>query len=289
MKASIFLNRKSIGFLSVFFLTLLVYYLTLARTMFWIDSAIYLTVIKEFGIAYPPGFPLYIIIAKLWSYLPLPGFDFAQKINFLSAVFASLTSGVLYLTILKLLENKFYFFEEKFSSSQFIVTLIAFFSSLVFGFSHSLWYQATYAEVYTFHAFLTVLTIYFLISAGIDAEKQKRYLIGAALSFGFSFANHPMVVGFIPLFVWYLIKIRKMFFSEKKFFVALVVIFMLAGLLPYVYIPIRSLQNPEMDWGNPENLVNFINHVTGRHWTGEKTLFVFLNQKFSYCIYLKKE
>ena len=281
MKASIFLNRKLIGFLSVFFLTLLIYYLTLAPTTFWIDSAIYLTTVKEFGIAYPPGFPLYIIIAKLWSYLPLSGFSFAQKINFLSSFFASLASGVLYLTILKLLENKFYFFEKKFFQNQSIfLSLIAFFSSLAFGFSHSLWYQATYAEVYTFHVFLTALTVYFLISAGIDAEKQKRYLIGAALAFGFSFANHPMVIGLMPLFVWYLIKIRKTLFNEKRFFIALIAIFMLAGLLPYVYIPIRSLQNPTMDWGNPENLSNFINHVTGRHWTGEKTLFVFLNQKF---------
>ncbi|MEK7548880.1 MAG: DUF2723 domain-containing protein [Patescibacteria group bacterium] len=280
MKAFIFLNRKSIGFLSVFFLTLLVYYLTLGRTMFWIDSAIYLTTIKEFGIAYPPGFPLYIIIAKFWSYLPLLGFNFAQKINFLSSIFASLASGVLYLIILKLSENKFYFFEKKFFNNEPIGTLIAFFSSLAFGFSHSLWYQAIYAEVYTFHIFLTALIIYFLISAGIDAEKQKRYLLGAALSFGFSFANHPMIVGLIPLFLWYLIKIRKTIFNEKKFFITLFIIFMLAGLLPYIYIPIRSLQNPVMDWGNPENFTNFVNHVTGRYWTGEKSLFVFLNQKF---------
>lgn len=274
--------------MSVFFLTLLVYHLTLAPTTFWIDSAIYLTTVKEFGIAYPPGFPLYVIVAKLWSYLPLPGFNFAQKINFLSSFFASLASGIFYLTILKLLENKFSFFEKELSlkenspksQSIFFISLIAFFSSLAFGFSHSLWYQATYAEVYTLHAFLTALTVYFLISAGLDEKKQKRYLIGAALAFGFSFANHPMVVGLLPLFVWYSVKIRKTLFSEKKFFIALAVVFALAGLLPYVYIPIRSLQNPAMDWGNPENPGNFINHVTGRHWTGEKTLFVFLNQKF---------
>src|SRR3989344_8323127 len=144
MKASIFLNRKSIGFLSVFFLTLLIYYLTLGKTMFWIDSAIYLTTIKEFGIAYPPGFPLYIIVAKLWSFLPLPGFNFAQKINFLSSVFAGLTAGVLYLIVRKLFENNFSFFgrviipSDSKPQNRHLINAIAFFSALIFAFSHSL-------------------------------------------------------------------------------------------------------------------------------------------------------
>ena len=82
-----FVNEKTIGFLAVFILSIVIYYLTLAPTMFWIDAAIYLTTIKEFGIAYPPGFPLYIILAKIWSFFPLPGFNFTQKINFLSSIF----------------------------------------------------------------------------------------------------------------------------------------------------------------------------------------------------------
>lgn len=290
-------KNKAVWFCLIALVTGFIYYLTLAPTMFWIDAAIYLATVNEFGIAYPPGFPLYVIVAKAWSYLPLPGFDFTQKLNFLSSVFASLASGFLYLTILKLFENRFSFLPAtapKKTTTQtpenisFLGNIIAAFSALAFGFSHSLWYQATYSEVYTFHIFLIILVIYFIISFATETEtaetyfnkKQKFYLVGAALFYGLSFANHPMTIGFIPPLIWFLIKIKKRLFLNKKFFTALFIIFSLTGFLPYIYMPLRSAQNPIMDWGNPENIGNFINHVTGRHWTGEASNFVFLNEKF---------
>ena len=33
--------------------------------------------------------------------------------------------------------------------------------------------------------------------------------------------------------------------------------FFLLGLSVYLYLPVRSLKNPQLDWGNPENLHNF--------------------------------
>ena len=288
-----FINKKSVGFSLIVFLALLVYYLTLTPTMFWIDAAIYLTTIKEFGIAYPPGFPLYIIVAKLWSFLPLPGFNFAQKINFLSSVFAGLTAGFLYLTIRKLFENNFSFFgrviipSDSKPQNRHLINAIAFFSALIFAFSHSLWYQATYSEVYTFHAFLAVLIIYFLvffakegeIKAGLNA-RQKKFLFGVFLFYGLTFANHPMTVGFLPLSIWLIFSLKKAIPANKKFFIFLALVFLFSGFLPYVYIPFRSLQNPVMDWGNPENLKNFINHAAARHWTGQSNLFVLFDRKF---------
>ncbi|KKP99035.1 MAG: hypothetical protein US79_C0001G0009 [Parcubacteria group bacterium GW2011_GWC1_38_17] len=281
-----YFNKKLIGFLLVFFATLAVYYITLAPTMFWIDAAIYLTAIKEFGIAYPPGFPLYMIIAKLWSYLSLPGFNFAQKINFLSSVFASLASAFLYLTILKIFESNFSFWKRltgpKISNFHY---LIAFFTALAFGFSHSLWYQATYSEVYTFHIFLTILSVYFLVLFATQKElkgdldkQQKRFLFIAIFVFGISFGNHPMVISLIPFFIWIWFKVKNRI--SKKNLILYLTTFFLAGFSPYIYIPFRSLSNPTMDWGNPENFSNFLNHVTGRHWTGEAANFAFLNREF---------
>jgi hypothetical protein len=36
------------------------------------------------------------------------------------------------------------------------------------------------------------------------------------------------------------------------------------GLLPYAYLPLRSLRNPPLDWGNPETLRNFLNVILRR-------------------------
>ena len=36
------------------------------------------------------------------------------------------------------------------------------------------------------------------------------------------------------------------------------------GLIPYVYLPLRSLANPPLDWANPETLNGFLDSVLRR-------------------------
>lgn len=286
------IDKKWFGFGMVILATLVVYRITLATTMYWIDSAIYLATIKQFGIAYPPGFPLYIIIAKLWSFLPLPGMDFTQKINFLSSVFASLACGFLYLSILRLFANNFTLFQKSpekpaAAPTPNIHIIIASLVALIFGLSYNFWYAATYSEVYSMHFFLMAVLFYLLIALCdygppqyILNEKQKKLLYGIAITYGMSFANHPMTINLIPVILWFVWKFRIPLFGNKKLFCGLLLAFFLSGFLPYIYIPIRSAQNPDIDWGNPENLTNFINHITAKHWTGEKNNFAFLNKTF---------
>ena len=50
------------------------YLLTLCRTVFWYDSAEYVTAAVALGIPHPPGYPLYTIIGHIFTRLPIePG------------------------------------------------------------------------------------------------------------------------------------------------------------------------------------------------------------------------
>lgn len=283
---------KLIGFLAVLLITGFVYYVTMSPGLYWIDSAMYLSAVKEFGIAYTPGYPIYVIIAKLWSFLPIPGMDFSKQVNFLTSIFASLSCGVLYLTILELFKNGFSFFkknpsvqlnvnkpEQKIFSPKMEI-IIAVLISLVFGFSYSLWFQAAYAEVYSLDVFLFGLSIYFavlLTNEGVPdkilTDKQKKLWIGIVVAYGLSFANHPMTVALIPAMIWFAWQFKYPFKKNKNFFKLLAVIFLLSGFLPYIYMPIRSAQNPDRDWGNVETAGNFIRHVTSVVWMSDAAEF----------------
>ncbi len=62
----------------------------------------------------------------------------------------------------------------------------------------------------------------------------------------------------------------KMYSENSKITKALFVAaaFFILGLLIYAYMPIRSLANAPLDWGDPEKLENFINVVTRKQYRG---------------------
>ena len=59
--------------------------LTLAPGVTLWDSGEFLAAIHSLGIPHPPGTPLYILIAKVWSLIFGSVFGFARSINLLSA------------------------------------------------------------------------------------------------------------------------------------------------------------------------------------------------------------
>jgi hypothetical protein len=71
---------------------------------------------------------------------------------------------------------------------------------------------------------------------------------------------------FLPiLFVFGLLEDRKFILNPK--ILPGGTVFLILGLTPYIYLPVASVRNPWIDWGNPENLTNFIRTVT-RHQYG---------------------
>ena len=78
----------------LFLSTIGVYSFTTAPTVTMEDSAFFLITAKYAGVAHPPGYPLYILIGKLFSLLPFQ--NTAYSIHFLNILLGSLGVIVLY-------------------------------------------------------------------------------------------------------------------------------------------------------------------------------------------------
>ncbi|HEY6332560.1 MAG TPA: DUF2723 domain-containing protein, partial [Blastocatellia bacterium] len=78
-------------FVFVFGLSLVVYLKTLAPTVTLVDSGELIVAARWLGVAHPPGFPLYVLLAHLATLLPFG--NVAQRVNFASAFFAAIASG----------------------------------------------------------------------------------------------------------------------------------------------------------------------------------------------------
>ena len=68
-------------------LAFLVYLRTLAPTVMWYDMGELTTTSYVLGIAHNTGYPLYILLGKLFTFLPFG--DAAYRVNLMSAVFAA--------------------------------------------------------------------------------------------------------------------------------------------------------------------------------------------------------
>ena len=168
----------------VFVVTLSLYGWTLAPTVTLTDSGELIVVARGLGVAHPPGFPLWIILAHLASLVPLG--NVAVRTNFASAFFAALASAMLTLAVAELMIAASYLAtpkrrgkraqrsktaasysawgerEDDSGLGRLLVLAPAIGAGLLMGFSRTLWSYATIAEVYTLNTLL-ILVIFFLM------------------------------------------------------------------------------------------------------------------------------
>ncbi len=85
--------------LLVFIASLVVYAFTLAPTVTLVDSGELIVAAHSLGVAHPPGFPLYVMLAHLASLVPIG--SVAVRINFASALLAALASSVVALVVIE--------------------------------------------------------------------------------------------------------------------------------------------------------------------------------------------
>src|SRR3990167_5364128 len=151
---------------SIFSFTLTTYILTLSRSVYFGDSGEFIAVAKTLGIAHPPGYPLYTMLAHLFTYLPFGNLAF--RVNLFSAVTSSLTVVVVYFICLKLTRNR----------------LASASASLFLAFSYLFWLYSLVTEVFSLNNLFVALIV--LFSLHIFQSKKTKFLLFFSFIFGLS-------------------------------------------------------------------------------------------------------
>src|SRR4030067_3268622 len=92
---------RAVPALLTLLLPLVVYSLTLSPAVSFIDSGELAVVCYTLGISHPTGYPLYTLLGKIFSGLPVG--TVIVRLNFLSALFASGAALFFYLALRELL------------------------------------------------------------------------------------------------------------------------------------------------------------------------------------------
>lgn len=168
---------------------LTLYIRTLAPGLLLGDSAEFQTLAYTLGMTHPTGYPIYLFLAHLFTYLPVG--DMAWRVNLFSAFSGAITLFFIYLTLRLLVGWR----------------LAAFLGTSMLASTSLFWIHSIVAEVYTLAcAFITIIVFLILMWR---ATSKPGYLFAGALLGGLSLGVHAQVALLFPgIFLYLLLGFR---------------------------------------------------------------------------------
>ncbi|HOJ67659.1 MAG TPA: DUF2723 domain-containing protein [Candidatus Hydrogenedentes bacterium] len=226
---------------------LLLYVTMMARVVTGEDAGEFITAAWTLGVPHPPGYPLYCLLAAGFS--RLPGLGPVAGVALLSAVCAAMTVALLALLARMLCRD----------------VVAGMLAALLFAVTPSFWKHALIPEVYAPTALLTVML--WLVLAGFDASGDRKWLWWIAVVTGLGLAMHnTFILLAFPTALFVLSRDRSSRARGTgeipwRSYAVCVLVALGCWAVWQVYIPLRSLANPPLDWGNSETLSAWWRHV----------------------------
>jgi len=265
------------------------YLMTLAPTVWFIDSGELSAVASSLGIAHPTGYPLFTIVGHIFTLLPISSSE-VYKLNLMSAFFCSIGVFIFFFLIKFLIANYSPAQKEKQKISpqqktrpkektleipEVVKFGVSGFSCLVLAFSKTYWAAANSVEVYPLHVFFIITLMLVFLKAILNTRTGKaenfiaenKYYLIFSFVLGLSFTNHLTTILLAPacltLFFY------KNLHDKNRLYKLLgyMTLFFLIGFSVYLYLPIRANMNPTFLWGNPYNFERFYWHITGKQFS----------------------
>ncbi len=278
-----------------------VYLLTMSNAVGQADTFEFQVVAPQLGIAHPTGYPLYLLLGKLFTLLPVN--TVAWRMNFASAVYAFITIILIY-QLGRLIGQQALPRPTRnlpipqSPNLQSPISLSALIAAVALGLSPTFWSQAIIAEVYTLHALLVALALTLMVAllrVEVGSVHQKRLSLLLAFICGLALTNHLTSVFLLPgAAVAILVVLGRQLKPQRReetktSFVSLTLRGLLLNILQlavafalplllYAYLPLRwqAVNNEPMGLGR------FVDWVVGGRFQGALQWFAWLNDSTRY-------
>lgn len=222
---------------------------TMAPALTWAndgsDGGDLITAAYTGGVPHPSGYPLYLILARLFQSLPIG--TLAYRTNLMSGVFAAFSAWLVYCIVCRALED------QRPAHARFAALL----AGLAFGLTPLLWSQAVITEVYALQAFLTALILYLYLFPNPLPDFLRALLLGLAMG------NHLTTLLLLPLMIGDLPRAAPHRLLSLASSLTWKLVGFAMGISLYLILPLRAHANPPVNWGNPLTLERFWWLVSG--------------------------
>jgi hypothetical protein len=223
---------------------LIAYVVTLAPSMTYWDSGEFLAAIRTLGIPHPPGTPLYILIANVWSKIAAPVFGFAYSINLLSAISTAIACGI------------FASLMHRWTGD--VVASLA--GGILAGLMSSVWLNANETEVYSPALLMSALML--LVANIANDTKESKSLVLLAYLFGLAWSLQLSALVAAPA------ALLLAFSNIRGRRVPIVAMIGVAaiGASAVLFMLVRAQHDPGINQGNPSTWSAFTDVITRKQY-----------------------
>lgn len=221
--------------------TLAVYLATLAPSVVGGDAGELVTGTDCGGALHPPGYPLYTLLGKL--FLCLPFGEPALRMNLFSAICGAAAAVMLQRAA------------ARWSGSPSAGVLAA----AWFAFSAIVWEHAVGAEVFSLHHVFVAALLWIAVAYAQSGERRWVWIGAGVAALGMSH-HHTLVFFAAPMALWPLIREPRYWLKPAR--VACLAGIGLAGMSPYLWLPVASANAAPVSWGDCTTWAGFWHHFT---------------------------
>lgn len=228
-----------------------VYLATMAPTISWhnggLDGPELAAAAYTWGVAHPPGYPLYLTIVRLFEWLPFG--DVGYRATLESGVLAALAGGLVALTVRQIVGWTR-------DSADWRPSVSALYAGAAIGLVPLLWSQAVVVEVYA--TTVALLAGFLLALLAWRAHPASGRFVTLVVLAGLMVSQHPpLAVTLLPAgwIGWHSAPRWRLWLGA-----GLAIFLIVAAVLASLWL--RASFHPALDWGDPTTPARFYAQVT---------------------------
>ncbi len=297
---------------ATFVISVIVYLMTVQRTLSLWDCGEYITCSYTLGIAHPPGNPLFLLIGRIFSIIPIFT-DISHRVNLVSVLSGAAAAALGCVVLYKLIS--FLPGHQESKARRWLGYFCSLTGGLLFAFGRTNWSNCVEAEVYAV-AMLLYFALIWLALRWYEVKDEPvavKYftmisylgLLSVAVHMT-SFLVIPAILGFailadkklrkdfrfwisgialfsitarIDLFFilvvgWFLISLYFYLTQKRREWLLALCIAAgaIVGFTPHGYIPIRAAEKPAINQNNPDSWQRFAAYIERKQY-GQESMF----------------
>lgn len=233
----------------------LVYLLTLAPSVSFWDSGEYITCSWVAGIPHPPGVPFFVLMGRvstiIFSFIP----SIASRVNLMCALAGTFTIGL----VARLVQR----WCIRMNYLPWLYRPVSAAAALLAAFSYTVWRNNNATETYAMAGLLSLLILWVFdiwLERRLEGKPAGRQLLLTGYLMTLSIGNHLsaliVVLPIVSMYVLYAVR-KKAFEWRSPGFVMMFLGLMVLAFSVHLYMPLRAIQNPEINETNPSVWTEF--------------------------------